>query len=147
MIATHSRLGLWTYDTSVYFSEIWALVCTEPVASGTTTNGAGIKSENPSEETPWLFILLGVIGFLALLLIAAFVSIACIVKRKKNNSSFELTTREKSAMDGIIIKEELGSGQFGRVYRGLWQGNEVALKTIPGGGKALFREAALLQFG
>jgi predicted Ser/Thr protein kinase len=31
----------------------------------------------------------------------------------------------------IVIKESIGTGQFGQVFRGVWQGSvQVALKTL-----------------
>jgi len=56
---------------------------------------------------------------------------------KKNNSTI---------IEDIELQQELGSGHFGVVYKGLWQGREVALKTVKGEDQlSLMDEANVLK--
>ncbi|PRP85052.1 putative LRR receptor-like serine/threonine-protein kinase [Planoprotostelium fungivorum] len=59
-------------------------------------------------------------------------------KRGKNGlaDAFEMEdTMNKLTLEGVEVKEMIGSGYFGQVYRGTWNGTTVALKTMKEEGK------------
>jgi len=43
---------------------------------------------------------------------------------------FSFTDKWDIHPDELILKEELGSGQFGLVFKGSWHDREVAVKTV-----------------
>ena len=85
--------------------------------------------------------LLMIIGIVSAVLIVAIVVIGVIVtwKRKRKqtaehiNASVELSATNGSIVTGIEIQHQIGGGNFGEVYRGLWQATTVvALKKLKG---------------
>lgn len=51
--------------------------------------------------------------------------------KDKTQDEIDLELNNVLAVDDVEIKEELGGGNFGQVYRGVWQGNtEVACKLL-----------------
>lgn len=122
------------------------------LGSQTTDTQSNVKPPPPkSNKTSTIVgVVLGLV-FLILLVVVGLWAFTFIRKKKKKQeekkdfaepplrqeSSIQLSSLQLSAikskwetLEGIQIKELLGSGNFGEVYRGEWEGTYVALKTV-----------------
>jgi predicted Ser/Thr protein kinase len=95
------------------------------------------------------------VAFGAVALLIGIVIIIVIVRRKKQTprdsqtEDFGIALRapSKGTVEGIIVRERIGGGEFGEVYRGIWNGTPVALKLFISEKKLteFKREANILQ--
>jgi hypothetical protein len=137
----------------------------------TTTNIASTSSnpststvpdninEQPSESTDNVVIIIpSVAGVVVIVLVISVVLFVWLRKRKQRSEDDEDAPQEmhtKSTeldpdvyLQDVVIKGKLGSGNFGEVYKGLWQGTtEVALKSLSGSDnpEVFMHEAKILQ--
>ena len=103
-----------------------------------------------------MVIIVVLIGLLVLVIIIIVVIVLVVRKKKRSrvnshshsliepHSALELHTL---VLDDIVIKERLGGGNFGDVFRGDWNGTAVALKLLKSEDhfKEFQREAEMLQ--
>ena len=71
-------------------------------------------------------IVASVGGFIVIAVLAVILFIIMRRKRDKSNTSVAMETVDsiKSIVSDIVIKERIGGGNFGDVYRGLWNVNK-----------------------
>eukprot|EP01118_Nematostelium_gracile_P008547 TRINITY_DN2831_c0_g1_i3.p1 TRINITY_DN2831_c0_g1~~TRINITY_DN2831_c0_g1_i3.p1 ORF type:complete len:664 (-),score=133.62 TRINITY_DN2831_c0_g1_i3:48-2039(-) len=94
----------------------------------------GVQNQNNGLAQNTIITIAGSVGGFFFLLVAILIAIFIVRRRKRvNNDDNEIPLSSeppKSLLVGIEVKEKLGSGNFGEVYRGIYRENEVALKTV-----------------
>jgi len=84
--------------------------------------------QNSSTDVPKIVgIVIGVFSFVVIAIVAL---ILILKKFSRKNGYQRLSDLDNSDLGEIEIQEKLGSGNFGDVYKGIWNGATVALKSI-----------------
>jgi predicted Ser/Thr protein kinase len=137
-----------------YFIGVYASSCNRPSCNessseySTYTSNYEITASSNNSVPFWPAILIGGMAFLIVIAIFA-VIIYCIVKKRKHEPLVNATDTEaddESEMHAtlmglcvkinefpsgaITVEDQIGTGAFGEVFRGKWQGSYVALKRL-----------------
>lgn len=80
------------------------------------------KSENDRTTA----IVGGSVGGIAALVIGAMAVVIAVVIRRGNHISNSLIIKKSD----VVLETIIGSGGFGTVFKGTWQGNTVAVKRV-----------------
>lgn len=114
--------------------------------SGILLNSSFLPNVLNSPQGKLLFSIGGaLLGAILLCIIS--LCILFYLRKKDKRSSVIYTDLSPKLIYGVVILDKIGDGNFGEVYKGLWQGVEVALKKMntPDQTEAFFEEALLLQ--
>lgn len=85
-----------------------------------------LVDEKSSEKDQTVAIVGGAVGGVAVLVIGAMAAAIAVVMRRASKFSNALVIKESDIVLGTVI----GSGGFGTVFKGTWQGNTVAIKRV-----------------
>lgn len=114
----------------------------------TQPNTVSDSSENSSDIIP---IIGGVLGGLFLIILASLLFAFIVKKKSKKDHPLndipltEVQTIPKTTLKGLAILEVVGTGQFGKVYRGIINSCSVALKEITSNDSNMNKEAEILS--